>query len=438
MASQALPAAHSRAAPERDGAISGFASPGVQNRVMSALDAHDSGDMPGPIRAREAGVASSSAHPRLGEPLTPQIAWSSSDPTSGSSLHLPFFINTTSASASPRQPSSCLFPFHGTSQNLNPHPDSHADCLPLFSTFYLSPSASRCSGAFSNSEETQSIMPGQTFDAPMEHRFQPLDTTDSDYFPSARAPAETAYDTTELRSHSACSGRSQRTDSPLSFARWARRNHHHHHSNNHNRYHEEESHKSKGRDCGSADRKASRNSPKRLTRSRSTSVQKRQHQAAVPQMTPEEFEALPLAIQRKVCVSWLFFCHFFFLEARSPREHPHSTRWRAWAKSLWLGEQTIRPPLHPPLALPASAGGLQRFTFTLPAANGNTISGGPFSGWHRDGCTCLPSSGLVEIREHPGGNYSAAARTPRAQSGQWTGTAVRVSRLPSAPQNCGG
>jgi hypothetical protein len=147
-------------------------------------------------------------------------------------------------------------------------------------------------------------MPGPTFDAPAEHRFAGLDTNDSDYFSSALIPTSAANDTAKLRPHSAGSGRSGRTASPLSFARWAKRHHHHHHqSNNQTRYDgDEEAQKLRNRDCGPMDRKAnSRSGPRRLARSRSSSVQKRHNQAgAVPQMTREEFEALPLAIQRKV------------------------------------------------------------------------------------------------------------------------------------------
>lgn len=56
---------------------------------------------------------------------------------------------------------------------------------------------------------------------------------------------------------------------------------------------------------GSAERRKSNSKigPKRSGLSRSNSVQKPQPQAGtVQQMTREEFEALPLAIQRKVCV----------------------------------------------------------------------------------------------------------------------------------------
>ncbi|KAK4035172.1 hypothetical protein C8A01DRAFT_18140 [Parachaetomium inaequale] len=292
-----FPAA-SRGAPERDGPISGCATPGVHCGVMGAIDAHDSGDagdMPGLIRETGAGVDSPSAPP-LPEapPLTPQTASSSFEPGASSS-QLPFLISSSST-ASPRAPSSRLFLLHDTYQNPDPSLASHANPLPVFRSFYLSPSVSRSSGAFSlwsdddpggNIDDAQSIMPGQTFEAPAEYRFPPHNT--SDYFPLADTRID---DTTQLPPCSAGSGRSDRT-----LGRWARRQHHHHaqHSG-------EQAPKSKGRDNGSAERKLSSkgSSSKRRGLSRSGSIQKRQAQAgAVPQMTREEFEALPLAIQRK-------------------------------------------------------------------------------------------------------------------------------------------
>ncbi|KAK4150557.1 hypothetical protein C8A00DRAFT_17935 [Chaetomidium leptoderma] len=295
------------AVPERDSAISGRTSPGAHNRVMGAFDAHDSGGGgamlgEGLVREADAGVASSSAHPR--DPFDPF------DP-GGSSLQLPFLISNSSCSNThPRdsfswissdQQDACHTP--------NPNLASHADYPPLFVyTFYLSPLTSGSSGAFSSrhsrhnghsdeSHEARSTMPGPVFDEPAEHRF-PAPSSTTDYVSSVCAPAETRIDdTTQLRPHSADSGRSGRTASPLSFARWARRHQHH----PHDRHHEEEVPKVKGRDRGSAERKTiTKSSPKRSCRSRSSSTQKRQPQAAaVQQMTRAEFEALPLAIQRK-------------------------------------------------------------------------------------------------------------------------------------------
>jgi hypothetical protein len=152
-----------------------------------------------------------------------------------------------------------------------------------------------------NSHETQSTMPGPTFDSPAD-QFLLLDTTD--YFAtSACASTDAITGATELHPRSVGSGRSERAPSPLRFARWARRHHHHYHDHNTSHRAGQETDGYKGPDHGSAEHKPRRKtSPKRSGRSRSNSIQKRQTQAgAVPQMTREEFEALPLAIQRKVC-----------------------------------------------------------------------------------------------------------------------------------------
>lgn len=302
----------SRRAPEHDGAICEPARPGVvDNEVMSTIGAHQAADMPGLLRQGTQGKAGgtpspapspSSARPFLDGPLSPRTA-SSFDPADASP-QLPFFINNSSSTTSLRDSSSYLFPIHDTCRSPNPTTAPVADCLPLLSTFYLSPSASRSSRAFSlsssdisgNSCQTQRIMPGQTYDALPEHRFP--SPVPNDYFSLAYAPTDLRTDdTTQLRPRSAGSRGTERTGSPLSFARWARR--HHHHGDYH--HGEEEGYTLKGRDRGSAERKAAnRSSPKRLGRPRSRSLQKRQPQAAVPQMTREEFEALPLAIQRKV------------------------------------------------------------------------------------------------------------------------------------------
>jgi hypothetical protein len=145
-------------------------------------------------------------------------------------------------------------------------------------------------------------MPGPTLDAPAEHQF--LAPSMVDYFSlstSAQSPSDSRTEFARLPPSSAGSGRSEPTAGPLSFARWGRR-HHRHYTDGQN-HRDEEGRGLLARGCRSAERKASgRSSPKRSGRSRSNSHEKRQPQTAgVPQMTREEFEALPLAIQRKVC-----------------------------------------------------------------------------------------------------------------------------------------
>lgn len=246
---------------------------------MGTFDARGSGDMPVLIRAVDAGVASPSARPLPDEPLTPRTASSS----------LPFLISSSST-PSPQTPSSPRIRPHDTCTCQTPSPPlaPYADCIQLPSSFYFSSSASRSSGAFSLSSDPGSlgdddsysiIMPGQTFEAQAEHRFQSPNT--ADYFPLTCTATNTSIDdTTQPPPCSAGSGKSARTASPMTFARWARRQHD-----------GEPANKLKRRDHGS-----------RNGLSRSGSIQKRQTQTGgAPQMTREEFEALPLAIQRKVC-----------------------------------------------------------------------------------------------------------------------------------------
>lgn len=312
--------------PEEVGAniISGWARPAAPNELtMPALvDAHNADGMPWDewmpalIPASGAGPATPS------EPWAPQAS-SSFDP-SVSSLQLPFLNDCDACTFGP-DPSPCVPQDQTASKSPDPSLFAHANCLPLFYTFFLSPSASRSSVASSlwssdlssdDSRGTQStIMPGPTLDLPADSFLAPV-TTDYSATPSACAPAESTASTTRLRPHSADSGRNERSGSPLIFARWARRHHHH----------GQESSKLKGPDRDSAERKpSSKSSPKRPGRSRSNSIQKRQPQAgAVPQMTREEFEALPLAIQRKVCghllhcLLFTFFSLCFLFTFRSP------------------------------------------------------------------------------------------------------------------------
>ncbi|KAK3996131.1 hypothetical protein QBC44DRAFT_232502 [Cladorrhinum sp. PSN332] len=159
----------------------------------------------------------------------------------------------------------------------------------LFYTFFLSPSASTASivssvwssgptSSDADSNETHTTMPGPTYDGPADHVLPP---NASDYFHGQAYPlAEQTATRMEPTKH----GRS--------FSRWGRRNHQQSPSNG-----------QAWRVCGrgSLDLPGLKGSPKRSGgHSRSSSIQKRQAQAAaIPEMSREEFEALPLAIQRK-------------------------------------------------------------------------------------------------------------------------------------------
>lgn len=261
---------------------------------MGDTRAHDSAvDMPGLIREMGTGVASPSARPLSpAPPLTPRAASSSS--------HVPFLISSSSIASSRRLSSSFLL-FHGTSQNNEPetilYPPSsidHPDLLVGNATFYLSSSGSRSSSTSSlwstdssdsdSDSESQTTpiitMPGQTFDAP-GYQFPLANTAKID-------------NTIQLPPYSAGSGRSEQTPSPLSFSRWTKKQH-----NNFDSQNSQQARKLRRRD-------QSKDSSRRYGLTRAGSVQKRQS-GCVPQMTREEFEALPLAIQRKVCSSKLHF-----------------------------------------------------------------------------------------------------------------------------------
>ncbi|KAK4142141.1 uncharacterized protein C8A04DRAFT_13474 [Dichotomopilus funicola] len=282
--SRAFPAA-SGGTPEGDGAISALATPRVHGGVMGDNRAHDSAvDMPGLIREMGTGVASPSARPLSpAPPLTPRAASSSS--------HVPFLISSSSIASSRRLSSSPLF-LHGTSQNNEPetilYPPSsldHPDLVVDNATFYLS-SGSRSSSTSSlwstDSDDSDSdsesqttpiiTMPGQTFDALPGHQFPLSNTAKID-------------NTFQLPPYSADSGRSEQTPSPLSFSRWTKKQH------NFDLQNSQQARKLRRRD-------QSKDSSRRYGLTRAGSVQKRQS-GCVPQMTREEFEALPLAIQRK-------------------------------------------------------------------------------------------------------------------------------------------
>ncbi|KAK3900436.1 hypothetical protein C8A05DRAFT_17262 [Staphylotrichum tortipilum] len=268
-----------------------------------------------PLGAGVAPSSSSSAHPFLEDPSTAQTTAPASCFHPGSpaardlselSSELSSFINSppsSSAAASPRVSSTHPFP------NLASHPDDTQDESPSY-TFYLAPSSpSRSSHAHSYSLCSSNIsgpsipanhtrrsigitIPGKTRGgASPEHR-PPLSSMD-DYFSSAYGPIYSGMDdTTQLRPGSSGSTRSERNAIPLSFARWARRHYQHQHQQLSGEEREKASNNSNNNN---------NNNNKRHGRGSSKTLQKRQTQAraAVPQMTREEFEALPLAIQRK-------------------------------------------------------------------------------------------------------------------------------------------
>lgn len=171
---------------------------------------------------------------------------------------------------------------------------------PVYRSFYLSPSASTTSLAsepctyhhyFDNSSSYFSsvrhgaIMPDPTAVA----------STDG-AGPSGRPnyAAKTIAQRRQRRPHSAHSEQLARLPSPF-FSLWTKRNHHQHMDQ-----HGKPQQPFEYPGHGFTDTKPTTH--KRFTHSRSSSIGTRQSQAnVVPQMTREEFEALPLAIQRKVC-----------------------------------------------------------------------------------------------------------------------------------------
>lgn len=155
-----------------------------------------------------------------------------------------------------------------------------------------------------------SKMPGSTLPAPDELHF-----ANSTYI----AAEITANTNGQWRPHTSRSGRSARSASPL-FARWARRHHQQldvHESNDNRSSTDRKSTSSSGNyhhhdprclNNDDAIHKHTYNfSTSTVTRSSSS---RRQSQSGLPPpLTREEFEALPLAIQRKVRASLPFICH---------------------------------------------------------------------------------------------------------------------------------
>nr|CAE76474.1 hypothetical protein [Neurospora crassa] len=178
------------------------------------------------------------------------------------------------------------------------HVDVNLPRSPVYRSFYLSPPASTKSLAsepcafhhyFDNFRSTfSSIQHGPIMP-------DPTDVASADgAAPSGRSnyAAKTIAQQWPRRPHSAHSEQMARLPSPF-FSLWTKLHHHQHmeHNGKSQQPLEDAGH-------GFADTKPTTH--KRFTHSRSSSIGTRQSQAnAVPQMTREEFEALPLAIQRK-------------------------------------------------------------------------------------------------------------------------------------------
>lgn len=169
---------------------------------------------------------------------------------------------------------------------------------PVYRSFYLSPSASTTSLAsepcayhyyFDNSSSSfSSVRHGAMMPDPTA-----VASTDGTE-PSGRPNyvAKTIAQRRQHRPHSAHSEQLARLPSPF-FSLWTKRNHHQHMDQ-----HSKPQQPFEYLGHGFTDTKPTTH--KRFTHSRSSSIGIRQSQAnAVPQMTREEFEALPLAIQRK-------------------------------------------------------------------------------------------------------------------------------------------
>ena len=183
------------------------------------------------------------------------------------------------------------------------HLDVDLPRSPVYRSFYLSPSASTTSLAsepctyhhyfdYSSSGISSSkhgaIMPDPTAVASADGAGPSGASARPNY------AAKTIAQRRQRRPHSAHSEQLARLPSPF-FSLWTKRHHHQHvdHNGKPQQPFEYPGH-------GFTDTKPTTH--KRFTHSRSSSIGTRQSQAnAVPQMTREEFEALPLAIQRKVC-----------------------------------------------------------------------------------------------------------------------------------------
>ncbi|KAK3372539.1 hypothetical protein B0H63DRAFT_439789 [Podospora didyma] len=237
------------------------------------------------------------------EPLTPQSALSFDQ--SDFSCQLPFFAANIDIAddAAPHPP---CFLLTDDDTRVKPNANTKTAAPPLdkrlsslFYTFFLSPTASTSSLVSSvwsshpscGSRETQTTMPGPTLEASSYGAF--AHSTGS-YFSN---PFSNAND----RPESARSGQSSQSvnTNPL-FTRWARRHQQHHHHRQNGQPFQQNHSNGPGR--GAPESKPGSSSSldvKRPSHSRSASIKKRQSQSGVPQMTRQEFEALPVAIQRK-------------------------------------------------------------------------------------------------------------------------------------------
>ncbi|KAK0612994.1 hypothetical protein B0T17DRAFT_498569 [Bombardia bombarda] len=233
------------------------------------------------------------------------------------SLKLPLFTNTTtdstaSISSFGQDPSSYHIPYN---HNLIPpnappaSPIAPDEPLPLSQpyTFFISPSTSASSLAASStwsssittcpSRETQTTMPGQTPVVPAEGVFASNAPVDHVTNANCTSPPNRSLDTSQRQPRSStASGKSEGSASPI-FTRWARRHQHHHTHTGRLQHHFDVSARS-----SSESKTKNNDSPahKRSSRSRPGSLKTGQPPCGVvPQMTQDEFEALPLAIQRK-------------------------------------------------------------------------------------------------------------------------------------------
>ncbi|KAK0633453.1 hypothetical protein B0T14DRAFT_561050 [Immersiella caudata] len=292
-------------APEHDGAISSTATCAANANRVASLDA------PFTLDSLSNGANGTSWDRLLPWLLTtpglrgslgswiPQTSPSCDFVSDLSSIQLPFHITTasidhtrTAASDSQLGPSR---PYLDTGSGLDRAASLPDECRSPFKSFFFSPSASTSSLASSSAwaserpSREEPAMPGPIVE--MSAGAPPSLPVSEEYFarPSACAAADTTNET-QWRPHSARSGRPA---SPI-FARWVRR--HHYHSQRHHSGQLQPRTSAESKVSGSSSAVA-KQSP---AHSRSSSIQKRQsHMGGVPQMTREEFEALPLAIQRK-------------------------------------------------------------------------------------------------------------------------------------------
>ncbi|KAK3936074.1 hypothetical protein QBC46DRAFT_270373 [Diplogelasinospora grovesii] len=225
------------------------------------------------------------------------------------SVQLPFFDNTTNTidrnqSSRSHTGSNSISSINPNSNNLSYTPAIRSiNCYPLYYSFFLSPTTStsslvsvdstsdKSSGASRDTQST-TAMPGPTLAAPEDGSLGLMTPNYFSHSTSTFTTADGTHHISQWRPESAPNASSARSTSPI-FSRWARRNQHHHMQS-------QQDMDVSSRGSTESKIRTSPKTLKRTTRSRSSSVQKRHSQAGmVPQMTQEEFESLPLAIQRK-------------------------------------------------------------------------------------------------------------------------------------------